>query len=33
MLQCREMPGQGGGSGWVSGWVYTLIEARVGGMG
>jgi hypothetical protein len=31
MSQCRGMPGQGGGSGWVGGWGSTLIEAGEGG--
>jgi hypothetical protein len=25
--QCKGMPGQGGGSGWVDKWGNTLIEA------
>jgi hypothetical protein len=31
MPQCKGMPGQGGGSRWVSGWGNTLIGAGGGG--
>jgi hypothetical protein len=33
MSQCRGMPRWGSRSGWVGGWVSTLIEAGGGMMG